>query len=112
MNRRPYTSEDLIRMAIRLGGPEPRDPVRSLATYADKSNWESVHAPDKNGNMRHYWAWVGPVIVGYELAESSLSDSTPNLCHECGEEVEEDLNDRGECPACEEYLDKNPRIDY
>lgn len=69
---KPYTANELMAIAIQLGGPGPISPERVLATYADRDNWTHVHAPDKDGNMRHYWAWAGPVIVGYELAGNAM----------------------------------------
>lgn len=74
MRPKPYTSGELIKMANALGGPSSRDPMRALATYADPDNWVSVHVNDKDGNPRHYWAWAGPVIVGYELASGTIKD--------------------------------------
>lgn len=61
MTAKPYTSGELMTIAI-----EGRrlDPERALATYGDPNNWAHVHA-----DGRHWWAWAGPVIVGYELAE-------------------------------------------
>jgi hypothetical protein len=60
---KPYTAGELITIATTIPLP-PLDADRVIATYADPSNWTSV-----NHNQRHYWAWAGPVIVGYELAE-------------------------------------------
>lgn len=68
----PYTSGDLIRLATDRRGVQPLDPARVLATYAHPDNWVSVNAQDENGEMRHYWSWAGPMIVGYELAGYGL----------------------------------------
>lgn len=68
----PYTSGDLIRLATDRRGVQPLDPARVLATYAHPDNWVSVNAKDENGEMRNYWSWAGPMIVGYELAGYGL----------------------------------------
>ena len=75
MASKPYTSADLIRLATDARGVQPLDPIRVLATYADPGNWASVHAKDESGNMRHYWSWAGPTIVGYELAGRGVRDA-------------------------------------
>ena len=75
MIAKPYTSADLIRLATDPRGVQPLDPIRVLATYANPDNWESVHAKDADGKMRHYWAWAGPTIVGYELAGHGVRDA-------------------------------------
>lgn len=61
---KPYTSGDLVKLTLAY---KDYDPMRALATYASEDNWLHVHA-----DQRHYWAWGGPVIVGYELAESVI----------------------------------------
>lgn len=66
MNNKPYHVGDLIQIAI---SSRRHDPMRVLATYADRSNWKAVHDKDENGEVSAWWAWVGPVIVGYELAQ-------------------------------------------
>jgi hypothetical protein len=60
----PYTRADLIDIAVK---GLPFDPLRVIATYADPKNWDKVY---KHG--RNNWAWIGPVIVGYELGETAL----------------------------------------
>ena len=67
MMAKPYTSGELMRLAIAIGGPQPLDPLRVLATYANPDNWKQVIGHDERG-PRNYWAWAGPTIVGYELA--------------------------------------------
>lgn len=57
----PYRPSDLITIAVK---GTPLDERRVIATYADPKNWIRVHA-----DGRCWWSWVGPVIVGYELAE-------------------------------------------
>ena len=65
---KPYTSEDLFRMAH---SGERLDPLRALATYCHGDNWGKLHA----GNpIRNHWTWQGPVIVGWELADQALRD--------------------------------------
>lgn len=59
---KPYWAGELIGVAVNRN--PTLDPMRVLATYADRNNWTTVH-----DNGRCYWAWVGPVIVGYEFAE-------------------------------------------
>lgn len=66
MVSKPYSAGDLIDIAIRA---KRVDPSRIIDTYANKENWTVVNARDKNGDMRAYWTWHGPVIVGYELAQ-------------------------------------------
>jgi hypothetical protein len=66
--KKPYTAGELITIAITVPIP-PLDPARVIATYADPGNWTSVHQ-----NQRHYWAWAGPVIVGYALAQWPIDD--------------------------------------
>jgi hypothetical protein len=69
MSAKPYTSGDLIRIVNTIPIP-PLDPLRVIATYADPDNWEMVTC-----NQRGNWAWRGPVIVGYELAEWATAKS-------------------------------------
>ena len=78
MASKPYTSSELIQLATDIRGPQPLDPMRVLATYADPSNWQSVHARDDRG-PRHYWSWNGPTIVGYELAARGVRDGDERL---------------------------------
>jgi hypothetical protein len=66
---KPYTSAELMRMAI---AGVPRSPDRALATYAEPSYWKTVIA-----HQRNWWAWDGPVIVGYELAQSAIAAADP-----------------------------------
>lgn len=75
MSDKPYTANELMAIAIQVGGPGPIEPERVLATYASPGNWIHVHAPDKDGEMRHYWAWSGPMIVGYALAEYAVKQA-------------------------------------
>lgn len=75
---RPYTSAELMRMAVKTGGPEPLDPLRVLATYAEKKNWRKVNAPGDDGKPRNYWAWAGPTIVGYEFGLDAIRATVAN----------------------------------
>ena len=43
------------------------DPIRALATYADRSNWIQVYI-----NNKCEWAFIGPTRPGYELAEFAI----------------------------------------
>ena len=64
---KPYTSSELMEMAIRPAGYRDIDVRRVLATYADPANWTQVYA-----DQRCYWSWNGPTIVGYEFAGHAL----------------------------------------
>lgn len=63
---KPLTSGELMQMGVKGQRPTRE---RIVATYADKRNWKQVH-DDPDG--RCYWAWVGPTIVGYELAQIGM----------------------------------------
>lgn len=68
---KPYTNAELMLMAI--NSPlTPRDPMRVLATYADQSNWYHT-----NQDQRNHWAWCGPTIVGWEMADHTLRHVAP-----------------------------------
>lgn len=75
----PYRSGELIDIAV---GNKRVDPHRIIDTYGDKRNWKVINAPDENGDMRAYWTWHGPVIVGYELAQWAPT-VPPAVCPEC-----------------------------
>lgn len=62
----PYTQEDLMHIAL---GSLKVDPLRVIATYAAEDNWEGVY-----DDRRKRWAWVGPMIPGFELAQLALQD--------------------------------------
>jgi hypothetical protein len=69
---KPYYAQDLFAIALSLDPGQQLDPLRVVATYADPDAWQVIHAKDENGNMRAYWSWNGPMIVGYELASHAL----------------------------------------
>lgn len=59
-----YTSADLLQIAIRGGS---FDPYRIMATYAARSNWTQLYS-----DQRCWWAWTGPVMPPFELAQRAL----------------------------------------
>lgn len=68
---KPYTQSEILQTAL---DGKKLDPLRVVATYANPSNWKQVYG-GRDSDGREYpcsWAWVGPVIVGYELAELSM----------------------------------------
>lgn len=67
MAHKPYVSAEVMYMAAE---GVPLDPLRVLATYADPNNWKQV-----NADQRCYWAWDGPTITGYELAQNGVRDA-------------------------------------
>lgn len=73
---KPYTSEELRINAIEA---KPLEPERVVATYADPDNWLQV-TQDK----RNYWAWIGPVIVGYELGQWCEKDKPKREAEKLG----------------------------
>lgn len=69
MKIKPYTSEDLMRIA---GGGERFEVVRILATYASPANWrKGIDEKTKSCT----WIWCGPVICAFELASWGIVES-------------------------------------
>ena len=62
-----YTTNDLLHLALRNSR---LDENRVISTYADPTNWIQVY-----DSGRCYWAWVGPMTVGYELARTVERDT-------------------------------------
>ena len=71
MKIKPYTQEDLFRMAT---SGEAFDPQRICATYANPKNWRKGVDPK---NLACTWIWNGPVICAFELAEWGLKPQEP-----------------------------------
>lgn len=67
--RTKVTRESILKKAINGGKFTLAEAVE---TYAARDNWKQVYA-----DKRCYWAWVGPIIVGFELAELALEDNAP-----------------------------------
>lgn len=61
----PITQKDLLNLAFNHA--DVLDPVRVIATFADRLNWTQVH-----DNGRCYWAMTGPTCPPYELAQQAL----------------------------------------
>lgn len=67
MKPTPLTASDLMAIAL-SGEPIPAD--RALATYADESNWKTVHPGGRNRVCE--WAFIGPMRPGFELAQITI----------------------------------------
>lgn len=65
---------ELMRRAI---NGEQTTMEEALAMYGNPANWSKIDGKDANGDPRNYWAWTGPVIVGYEMAQLALEAHLP-----------------------------------
>ena len=66
------TAQQARELMRRTGRAQPVSAEEALAAYANPRNWKQIEGRGEDGGPRCYWAWVGPVIVGYELAQLGL----------------------------------------
>ena len=71
-NQDPLSAGEILEMANE-GDEIP--PSRTLATYAERGNWVQVYngeLPDGKKASACMWAWCGPVVPPFELAQNTL----------------------------------------